>query len=360
MIIGVPKEIKEQEYRVGLTPKSAKQYIKRNHVVYIQAGAGVGSGFEDNDYIEVGCKIVSSIEEIYAIANMIIKVKEPIPSEYKLLKENQILYTYLHLAANKELTLELMKRRVSAVAYETITNKKGELPCLMPMSEIAGKLSVQEGAKYLEKTFGGKGILLGGVRGVKKANVVILGAGTVGKNACKIAIGFGARVTVLSPTQEKLDLLKQKYEKKIHTKILNKETVLESIKDADLVIGAVLIQGASAPKLITKDELKLMKKNSVIVDVSIDQGGCFETSKPTTHTKPTYVVNDVIHYCVANMPGCVPMTSSQALNKITLKYGLMLASLGLEEAMLNSGLKNGLNVYKGECVNDAVKISLNI
>ena len=361
MTIGVPKEIKDQEYRVGLTPNSVREFISNGHEVYVQSRAGIGSGFKNKDYVSAGAKILKTIEEVYSIAQMIIKVKEPIKQEYKLLKKDLILYTYLHLAANKKLTLQLMKRGVKAVAYETITDINNQLPCLKPMSEIAGKLSVQEGAKYLEKPFEGRGILLGGAIGASKGNVVIIGAGTVGSSACEIAVGLGANVTVLNPTQYKLDDLKNRYGTKVHTKLLTRESILESIKDADLVVGAVLIQGATAPKLILRLDLKLMKKNSVIVDVSIDQGGCFETSKPTTHHNPIYKVNGVIHYCVANMPGAVPITATQALNSVTLEYGLEIANKGLEVASKNCRhIKNGINVYEGVCVNQAVKNSLGI
>jgi alanine dehydrogenase len=361
MIIGVPKEIKEQEYRVGLTPNSVKEYVSNGHEVYVQSRAGIGSGFKNKDYVNSGAKILKTIEEVYSIAQMIIKVKEPIKQEYKLLKKDLILYIYLHLAANKKLTLQLMKKKVKAVAYETITDINNQLPCLKPMSEIAGKLSVQEDAKYLEKPFEGRGVLLGGATGAAKGNIVIIGAGTVGSCACEIAVGLGADVTVLNPSQHKLDDLKCIYGTKIHTKLLTRESILESIKEADFVVGAVLIKGASAPKLILRPDLKLMKKNALIVDVSIDQGGCFETSKPTTHHNPIYKVNGVIHYCVANMPGCVPITATQALNTATLKYGLEIANKGLEQASQdNTHIKNGINVYAGKCTNQAVAKSLGI
>ena len=360
MIICVPKEIKEQEYRVGLTPLSVSEYVNCGHTVYIQSKAGVGSGFPNKEYKKAGAKIVETIEEIYSLAQMIIKVKEPTKKEYKLLKKDLILFTYLHLAANKKLTLQLMKKGVKAVAYESITDENNQLPCLKPMSEIAGKLSVQEGAKYLEKPFEGRGVLLGGVSGSLKGNVLILGAGIVGSNACKIAIGLGANVTVLNHSQPKLDELKRIYDTKVHTKLLSRESILESIKDADLIVGAVLIKDASTPKLILKEDLKLMKKNAVLVDVSIDQGGCFQTSKPTTHHKPIYKVNKILHYCVANMPGAVPITATQALNSATLKYGLEIAKDGLEIASKNQDIKNAINVYDGKCVNEAVKKSLGL
>lgn len=360
MIIGVPKEIKEQEYRVGLTPKSVENFVLNGHEVYVQSQAGVGSGYKNREYVSAGAKILKTIEEVYKMAQMIIKVKEPIQQEYKFLKRDLILYTYLHLAANKKLTLQLMKKGVKAVAYETITDTNNQLPCLKPMSEIAGKLSVQEGAKYLEKPFGGRGVLLGGSSGSLKGNVVILGAGSVGSSACEIAVGLGANVIVLNHSQGKLDDLKRIYSTKIHTKLLTRESILESIKDADLVVGAVLIQGASAPKLILKEDLKQMRKNAVVVDVAIDQGGCFETSKPTTHHNPVYKVSDVIHYCVANMPGAVPITATQALNSVTLQYGLEIANKGLELASENRHIKNGINVYNGLCVNEAVSQSLGI
>ena len=361
MDIGLVKEIKRHEYRVGLTPECVREYISHSHKVFVEKGAGEGAGFEDSEYEKEGAIILEDKEEIFAKSDMIVKVKEPLKEEYGLFREGQILFTYLHLAANKELAEALMQKGIKAVAYETITNDKGHLPCLAPMSEIAGRLSIQEGAKYLEKPFGGRGVLLGGVPGVKRGNVVIIGGGMVGLNACKMAVGLGANVTILDIDAERLAYLDDIFSSKITTLYSNKTNILNSIKEADLVVGAVLIPGAAAPKLIKKDDLSLMKKASVIVDVAIDQGGCFETSKPTYHDEPTYVVDGVVHYCVANMPGAVSLTSTLALTSNTLRYGLKIADLGLEKALKeDKNLLNGLNIYNGKCTNEAVAKSLGL
>ncbi len=361
MKIGLIKEIKRHEYRVGMTPECVDEYVSHSHSVFVESGAGEGAGFEDEEYEKAGAKIVKNKEEIFDISDMIVKVKEPLKEEYDLFKENQILYTYLHLAANKELTEALMQKGVKAVAYETITDNKGHLPCLAPMSEIAGRLSAQEGAKYLEKPFGGRGVLLGGVPGVKRGNVVIIGGGMVGLNACKMAVGLGANVTILDIDAERLAYFDDIFSSKVTTLYSNRTNILNAIKEADLVIGAVLIPGAVAPKLIRREDLSLMKKASVIVDVAIDQGGCIETSKATYHDEPTYVVDGIVHYCVANMPGAVSLTSTLALTSNTLKYGLKIADFGLEKAINEDGnLLNGLNIYDGKCTNKAVAKSLDL
>lgn len=350
MIIGVPVEIKKHEYRVGLTPDHAASYIACGHTVYVQKDAGVGAGYTDADYKAVGCKILNTIEEVYAKAEMIIKVKEPLEPEYKLMREGQILYTYFHLAADKALTDAVLKQKCIAIAYETIVDRNGKLPCLKPMSEIAGRLSVQEGAKYLEKPFGGSGILLGGVSGVPAANVVIVGGGgVVGSNACAIAVGMQANVTVIDISIDALTRLAELYQGRINTLYSTEANIKKALSTADLVIGAALIPGAATPQLIKKEYLKVMKKGSVIVDVAIDQGGTCETSKVTYHDNPVFEVDGVVHYCVGNMPGAVPYTSTLALNNSTLRYGLSIANKGYKTALLaDKGLALGLNAHLGK------------
>ncbi len=361
MKIGLIKEIKVHEYRVGLTPNCVNAYISNGHEVFVETLAGDGAGFSDEEYIANGAKIISNKKDIFDTADMIVKVKEPLEEEYEFFREGQILYTYLHLAADKKQTDALMAKKVKAIAYETITNNENQLPCLTPMSEIAGRLATQEGAKYLEKPFGGRGVLLGGVPGVKRGNVVIIGGGIVGLNACKMAVGLGSNVTILDISASRLAYYDDIFGSQVTTLYSNRTNILSSIKEADLVIGAVLIPGAAAPKLISKEDLKLMKKRAVIVDVAIDQGGCFETSHATYYDDPTYVVNDVLHYCVANMPGAVSLTSTLALTSTTLRYGLEIANKGLETAVKeNKHLENGLNLYLGKCTNEAVAKSLNI
>lgn len=361
MTIGLVKEIKVHEYRVGLTPDDVAAYVNAGHRVFVEKEAGVGAGFEDRDYIEAGAEIVADKQKLFDDSQMIVKVKEPLPEEYDLFHEGQILYTYLHIAADRPQAEALLDKKVNAVAYETITSPEGGLPCLTPMSEIAGRLAAQEGAKYLEKPFGGRGVLLGGVPGVQRGNVVIIGGGIVGLNACKMAVGLGANVTVMDISASRLAFYDDIFGSKVTTLFSNRSNIVKAIKEADLVIGAVLIPGAAAPKLISKDDLKLMKKNSVIVDVAIDQGGCFETSKATYHNNPTYVVNDVVHYCVANMPGAVSLTSTLALTATTLRHGLAIANKGLEKALASDKhLLNGLNTYDGKLTNEAVAKSLNI
>jgi alanine dehydrogenase len=361
MVVGLIKEIKVHEYRVGLTPECVSEYVKNGHSVLVEKNAGVGTGFGDELYRQAGASIIDTPAEIFEQSDMIVKVKEPLVQEYQYFKENQILYTYLHLAAEKPLAKALLDKKVKAVAYETITDDSGHLPCLTPMSEIAGRLATQEGAKYLEKPFGGRGVLLGGVPGVKRGNVVIIGGGVVGLNACKMAVGLGANVTVLDISAKTLAHFDDIFGSRVTTLYSNRSTLLSALKEADLVIGAVLIAGLAAPKLVKKEDLKVMKKHAVIVDVAIDQGGCFETSKVTYHDKPTYVENDIVHYCVGNMPGAVSLTSTLALTANTLKYGLEIANKGIEKALKeNKHLVNGLNTYDGKCTNESVAKSLGL
>jgi alanine dehydrogenase len=350
MIIGVPKEIKKLEYRVGLTPAAAKTYIQAGHRVFIQQDAGIGSGFSNQEYTQVGCTILTTIADVYRQAEMIIKVKEPLEEEFNLLKPNQILYTFLHLAAAKPLTLALLKNKVTAIAYETIKDKNGRLPVLRPMSEVAGRLAVQEGAKYLEKSYGGRGVLLGGIPGVEAGHVVVLGAnGYAGFNATQIALGMQANVIAIDVSFSQVETLLPEAKGRLTILPSNEKNILQSIQKADLVISTVLIPGDAAPKLIKKIHLSTMPKGSVIVDVAIDQGGSTETSHVTYHDQPTYEVDGVIHYCVANMPGAVPRTSTIGLNQATLPYGLAIANLGFKQAMKNdAGLASGLNTYQGQ------------
>jgi alanine dehydrogenase len=350
MIIGVPKEIKKLEYRVGLTPAAAKTYIQAGHRVFIQQDAGIGSGFSNQEYTQVGCTILTTLADVYRQAEMIIKVKEPLEEEFNLLKPNQILYTFLHLAAAKPLTLALLKNKVTAIAYETIKDKNGRLPVLRPMSEVAGRLAVQEGAKYLEKSYGGRGVLLGGIPGVEAGHVVVLGAnGYAGFNATQIALGMQANVIAIDVSFSQVETLLPEAKGRLTILPSNEKNILQSIQKADLVISTVLIPGDAAPKLIKKIHLSTMPKGSVIVDVAIDQGGSTETSHVTYHDQPIYEVDGVIHYCVANMPGAVPRTSTIGLNQATLPYGLAIANLGFKQAMKNdAGLASGLNTYQGQ------------
>lgn len=351
MKIGVAKEIKKHEYRVGLTPANAKAYIHAGHEVTVETGAGTNAGFPDQAYVDAGAALEADTKALFDNSEMIIKVKEPQACEYDLFHEDQILYTYLHLAAEEALTRALMERKVKAVAYETIEEADRHLPCLTPMSEIAGRLSVQEGAKYLEKTYGGRGVLLGGVPGVPRGKVAILGGGIVGTNAAKMAIGLGADVTVLDISAKRLSYLDDIFETRITTLYSNEENIELVLKESDLVIGGILIPGAKAPRLIRKEHLKLMKPGAVIVDVAVDQGGCVETTRPTTHDDPIFEVEGIVHYCVANMPGAVALTSTLALTSTTLPYGLTLANKGVEGAVKSSeAIKKGLNTYKGACV----------
>jgi len=355
MIVGCVTEVKKHEYRVGMTPDQVRSYRSHRHKVLIQRGAGNGSGFVDGEYQAMGAELLDTAQEVWAGSDMIVKVKEPLESEYALMREGQILYTYLHLAANRPLTEVLLKNKVKAVAYETIRDAGGGLPLLRPMSEIAGRLSIQEGAKYLERPMGGMGVLLSGVPGVPKAHVVVLGGGIVGTNACRMAVGLGADVTVLDKSLDRLTELDQMFGARVQT-LYSQESVIEkALTEADLVIGAVLIPGAVAPKLVKRVHLPLMKRGSVIVDVAVDQGGCCETTKATYHDNPTYVVDGVVHYCVANMPGAVARTAAIALTNATLSYGLKIADLGLEAALqTDAGFAAGLNTYLGELTCKAV------
>lgn len=355
MIIGVPKEIKNNENRVALTPAGAKELVKRGHEVYVQSTAGEGSGFTDEEYKGAGARILPTIEATYEIAEMIMKVKEPIEPEYKLIKKDQLLFTYFHFASYQPLTEAMIKSGAVCLAYETVETKQRALPLLIPMSEVAGRMATQEGAKYLEKPMGGRGILLGGVAGVKPAKVLIIGGGVVGTEAAKMAAGLGADVTIMDLNLNRLRYLDDVMPQNVHTMMSNEYNIREMIKEVDLIVGAVLIPGAKAPKLITRDMLKEMKPGTVLVDVAVDQGGCIETCTPTTHQEPTFVIDEVIHYCVANMPGAVPYTSTLALTNATLPYAIQLANKGWKKACKeNEELKLGLNVVKGDVVYEAV------
>ncbi|HEY2846702.1 MAG TPA: alanine dehydrogenase [Pyrinomonadaceae bacterium] len=361
MKIGLPKEIKDNEYRVGLTPAGVNALVNAGHEVYVQKSAGEGSGFTDGSYVKAGGRLLDTADEVWQTGDMIVKVKEPIAPEYPRMRENQLLFTYLHLAPEIELTKQMMERKVTGVAYETITDVHGKLPLLTPMSEVAGRMSVQVGATYLEKMNGGKGILLGGVPGVPAANVLIIGGGVVGTEAAKMAVGLGARVTILDRDLNRLRQLDDIFLSKVQTMASSRYAIEESIAHADLVIGAVLVVGAAAPKLVTRDMLKLVPQGAVLVDVAVDQGGCFETTHATTHSNPTYYEEGVLHYCVANMPGAVPRTSTFALTNATLPYAIALASKGFERAIAkDAGLKEGVNTYAGKCTYEAVAASQNI
>jgi len=355
MIIGVPKEIKNNENRVALTPAGVAEMLKNGHSVYVLTNAGMGSGFSDEDYIQAGAKILPTIEEVYAIAEMIMKVKEPIESEYKLIKEDQILFTYFHFASGEALTKAMIGNRSICLAYETVEMADRSLPLLIPMSEVAGRMSIQEGAKYLEKTFGGYGVLLGGVPGVPPAKVLIIGGGIVGTEAAKMAGGLGADVTIVDVSLKRLRYLDDIMPANVKTLMSNEYNIREMVRTHDVIIGAVLIPGAKAPKLVTRDMLATMRPGTVLVDVAVDQGGCFETTVPTTHDHPTFVIEKVIHYCVANMPGAVPRTSTLALTNATLPYAIELANKGWEKACTeNDALRKGLNVVKGKVVYQGV------
>lgn len=359
MLIGVPKEIKNFEYRVGLVPSSVRELITNGHQVLIEKGAGEKIGFDDNSYKLVGARIVDTAQEIYSQAEMVIKVKEPQPQECRMLRENQILFTYLHLAPDPEQAKLLQESGCIAIAYETVTGPHGGLPLLAPMSEVAGRMAIQAGANSLEIKNGGRGILLGGVPGVAPAKVVVIGGGVVGTNSVRVAMGMGAHVVVIDKSLERLYHLDLQFGSKINTVFSTTDSIEEHVLSADLVIGAVLIPGASAPRLVTKSMLSRMRNGSVIVDVSIDQGGCFETSRPTTHENPTYIIDGVVHYCVANMPGAVPRTSTFALNNATLPFVLMLAKEGYKNAMRrNHHLLHGLNVCQGKITYKAVAEAL--
>jgi alanine dehydrogenase len=349
MKIGVPKEIKNHEYRVGLVPASVRELTLRGHEVFAQASAGQGIGVDDSEYVAAGAQMLPDAEEVFETAEMIVKVKEPQAGERAMLKEHHTLFTYLHLAPDAPQTEDLVNGGATCIAYETVTDDRGHLPLLAPMSEVAGRLSIQAGAWCLEKAHGGSGVLLGGVPGVEPANVVIIGGGTVGFNACQMAVGLGSNVAVLDRDADVMRNLDALFASRIETVYSNAAAIERHIRDADLVVGGVLIPGAAAPKLVTREHLSMMRKGSVLVDVAIDQGGCFETSKPTTHADPIYIVDDIVHYCVANMPGAVPRTSTFALNNATLPYTLQLADKGAKKAMLdNHHLLEGLNVHHGK------------
>lgn len=355
MKIGCVKEIKNNEFRVGLTPDNVASYVAAGHEVYMEKSAGVGSGFADDEYVKAGAKMIDNAADVWGAVDMMVKVKEPLEEEYGFFREGLILYTYLHLAADEKQMDALLDGKVKAVAYETLQETDHSLPLLAPMSQIAGRLSIQEGAKYLEKRFGGEGILLAGVPGTPKANVVILGGGTVGMNACKIAVGMGANVTILDINLKRLEELDNLFGAHIQTLVSTDSNIERVLKDADLVIGSVLIPGASTPKLFRKEHLAEMKDGAVFVDVAIDQGGCGETSRVTTHDDPVYIEDGVVHYCVGNMPGAVPRTSTIALTNATLRYGLQIAENGLEEACRkNPVIASGVNCYLGKITNENV------
>ena len=355
MTVGVPKETKTDEYRVAMLPVGVEELTRAGHRVLIQAGAGQGSGIADERYAENGAEIVADAAEVWASADLIVKVKEPLPPEWPMLRPGQIVFTYFHFAASAELTQAVLQSGCTAIAYETIRDARGALPLLTPMSEVAGRMSIQQGAKYLERPFEGRGILLGGVPGVLPANVVILGGGIVGANAAKVASGLGANVILLDVNLDRLRYIDDVMPPNVTTLYSDRHNILDSIARADLVIGAVLIPGALAPKLVRHEDLRRMPKRAVIIDVAVDQGGCFETTHPTTHSKPTYIVEDVVHYCVANMPGAVGRTSSYALCNVTMPYALQLANKGLEAVLVaNAGFVHGVNIHKGFVTNAAV------
>ena len=361
MIVGVPKEIKNNEFRVGMTPSGASSFINNGHKVLIQKDAGIGSGYKDLDYSSVGAEICETIEEVYAKSEMIVKVKEPLKSEYSLIKENQIVYTYFHFASSEKLTKAMIDTKSICIAYETVQNKDLSLPLLTPMSEVAGRMAAQQGAKFLEKPQNGYGILLGGVPGVKPANVIVLGGGVVGSESAKMAAGLGANVTIFDINLDRLRYLDDVMPKNVSTQFSSHYNIVQAIKSAHLIIGAVLIPGAKAPNLITKDMLKDLQPGTVLVDVAVDQGGCFETTHPTTHQDPTYIIDDVLHYSVANMPGAVPATSTEALTNATIKQGLDLANKGWKNACKeDESLKLGLNVINGKVVYKAIADAFNL
>jgi alanine dehydrogenase len=361
MKVGVVKEIKNNENRVGLTPDCVGAFVEAGHRVLIERRAGDGSGFYDDEYTKAGAEILESPKEVWNVSDMIVKVKEPIQEEYAFLREDLVLFTYLHLAADEPLTTALLQSKTTGVAYETITDAGGALPCLVPMSVIAGRMSVAEGAKYLETTFGGRGVLIGGVPGVERGNVAILGAGTVGREACKIAVGLGAKVTILDVDPHKLSALDDLYGNKVQTLYSSPAAIRQALSGADIVIGAVLLPGKKAPKLVGRADLSLMKKGSVLVDVAVDQGGCFETTAATTHENPIYIVDGVVHYCVANMPGAVARTSTIALTNATVSLGLELANKGFKKAVIeNEHLRRGVNTLQGKCTFGGVAEAFNL
>lgn len=361
MIIGVPKEIKSNENRVALTPGGAMELVRRGHTVYVQSSAGEGSGFEDEDYVEAGAKILMTAEEIWAVGEMIMKVKEPIEPEYKLCRKDQLIFTYFHFASSEPLTHAMIASGAVCLAYETVETKDRQLPLLIPMSEVAGRMAIQQGAKYLEKPVKGRGVLLGGVPGVAPGKVLVLGGGIVGTQAAKMAAGLGAQVTLLDVSLTRLRYLSDVMPANVITMFSSEYNIRRLIQTHDLIVGAVLIPGAKAPKLITRDMLKLMRPGTVVVDVAVDQGGCFETTRPTTHADPTYIIDHIVHYCVANMPGAVPFTSTVALTNATLPYALQLANKGWQQACRdNHELLLGLNVVGGKVVYAGVAEAFNL
>jgi len=355
MIVGVPKEIKSDEYRVAMVPAGVEELTRAGHKVLIQTGAGAGSGVTDEQYVANGAEIVSSEAEVWKRADLVVKVKEPLAAEWPLMRTGQTVFTYFHFAADEHLTRAVIKSGITAIAYETIRDSKGTLPLLTPMSEVAGRMSIQEGAKYLERPFDGRGILLAGVPGVAPATVVVVGGGVVGANAARVAAGLGANVFILDVNLDRLRYLDDVMPRNVTTLFSNRLNILDTLQWADLVIGAVLIPGAKAPHLVRRDDLKKMQPRAVVIDVAIDQGGCFETSKPTTHAKPTYIVDDIVHYCVTNMPGAVGRTSTYALTNVTLPYALQLANKGPDRAIKdNPALREGVNIKAGKVTNAAV------
>jgi alanine dehydrogenase len=361
VIVGLPKEIKDNEYRVGLTPAGVRALTDAGHRVVVERSAGEGSGFEDELYERAGAAMLDSPDDVWAEGEMIVKVKEPIAPEYPRMREGQLLFTYLHLAPDPKQTEALLKNKVTGIAYETITDRRGTLPLLTPMSEVAGRMAIQVGATYLEKMNGGRGILLGGVPGVPAARVVIIGGGVVGTNSAKIAVGMGAHVTIIDNNLDRLRELDDIFLSKISTLASSAYMIHDAVSQADLIVGAVLVPGAAAPKLVTRSMLKDVQKGAVIVDVAVDQGGCIETTHPTTHSNPTYYVEDVLHYCVANMPGAVPRTSTFALTNATLPYALKLANKGFLDAIASDpGLKQGVNTYGGHLTYEAVAVAQEI
>ena len=351
MIVGIPKEIKNNESRVGMTPAGVFEMVKNNHTVYVQSGAGDGSGFFDKDYQQVGALIVNTIEEVYTVAEMIVIVIEPITEEYDLIREGQILFTYFHFASSEPLTKAMIKQKAICIAYETVEDEEGTLPLLTPMSEVAGRMAIQQGAKYLEKPVKGRGVLLGGVPGVAPGKVLVLGAGVVGIQAAKMAAGLGAHVTIMDINMKRLRYANDVMPPHVVTEFSNEYNIRKHIQTHDLIIGGVLLKGKKAPNLITRDMLKEMRPGTVIVDVAVDQGGCVETTKPTTHEDPIYIIDDVVHYSVANMPGAVPYTSTVALTNVTLPYAVRIANLGWEVACeKDASLKKGLNIISGKVV----------
>lgn len=359
MKIGTVKEIKASEYRVGLTPSAVNEYVINGHDVFVEKGAGEGAGFSDEEYIKAGATIKNTAKEVWDLAEMMVKVKEPLSEEYQYFRPGLIIYTFLHLAADEALTLAMLDKKVTGIAYETISEDGKTLPCLRPMSEAAGRLSVLEGVKYLQKPFGGRGLLLSGLPGVKRARVMIIGAGVVGMNALKMAVGLEARVTILDVDLDKLVEIDTLYGSKVTTLYSSESNIRETIKTQDLVIGAVLIPGAKAPKLIKREYYAFMKPGSVIVDVAIDQGGSTEVSKPTTHLNPVFSVDGITHYCVANMPGAVALTTTEALNNATLKYGLKIAA-SREKALTDPAIRRGINTYRGLVTNYNVAKAFNL